>query len=126
MLNVSPSNSKFKPIKTQDELRKPYVDIAEGMERQFANHLVDQMKKGIPRDESVSSAREFYESQLDGEFAEAMAKSDTGLGVKNVILEQILPPQLKKTPTLNREAQSMYTKVSGTQDESRSKELRNE
>ena len=125
-MNVSPTNPSFKPIKTQDELRKPYVEVAEGMERQFTNYLLEQMKKGIPRDGDSSSAREFYESQLDGEFAESMSKSDTGLGVKNVILEQILPQHLKKAPTLNREAQNMYTKVSEAQDGSRSKELRDE
>lgn len=109
------------------KLRKPYVEIAEGMERQFTNYLLDQMKRGIPKDESSSSAREFYESQLDGEFAEAMSKSDTGLGVKNVILEQILPPSLKKQPGLNREAQKVYNQMSGLPtNRPPSKELRDE
>jgi Rod binding domain-containing protein len=125
-LNVSPPNSNIKPVKTLEDFRKPYDEVAEGMERQFTNYLLDQMKKGIPKDGESSSAREFYESQLDGEYAEAMAKSDSGIGIKKVILEQILPPQLKKTPVLNRDGQNMYNKISQTPLRSDSKELRDE
>jgi len=92
---------------SREEQMKPYVQVAEGMEQQFANMLISQMRKSIPRETAPSSAQEFYESMMDQEHSEAMAKSDTGLGIKRMLLDQIVPAHLKEK-TLPREAHAAY------------------
>ncbi len=74
---------------------KPYEDIAEGMEANFTTHMLAEMRKTIPKETPDSSAMEYYNSLLDFERAQLMAKSDSGLGVKKVILDQIVPQHLK-------------------------------
>ena len=53
------------------------------------------MRKTIPKEEADSSAMEYYNSLMDYERAQLMAKSDSGLGVKKVILDQIVPQHMK-------------------------------
>lgn len=74
---------------------KPYEDIAEGMEANFTSHMLAEMRKTIPKENPDSSAMEYYNSLLDYERAQLMAKSDSGLGVKKVVLDQIVPQNLK-------------------------------
>ena len=74
---------------------KPYEDIAEGMEANFTSHMLAEMRKTIPKESPDSSAMEYYNSLLDYERAQLMAKSDSGLGVKKVILDQIVPQNMK-------------------------------
>lgn len=74
---------------------KPYEDIAEGMEANFTSHMLAEMRKTIPKETPDSSAMEYYNSLLDYERAQLMAKSDSGLGVKKVILDQIVPQNMK-------------------------------
>ena len=74
---------------------KPYEEIAEGMESNFTSHLLAEMRKTVPKETPDSSATDYYNSLLDYERAQLMARSDTGLGVKKVVLEQIVPHHLK-------------------------------
>lgn len=74
---------------------KPFEDIAEGMEANFTSHMLAEMRKAIPKENQDSSAMEYYNSLLDYERAQLMAKSDSGLGVKKVILDQIVPANMK-------------------------------
>src|SRR6478609_5322992 len=74
---------------------KPYEDIAEGMEANFTSHMLAEMRKTVPKETPDSSAMEYYNSLLDYERAQLMAKSDSGLGVKKVILDQIVPQHMK-------------------------------
>ena len=74
---------------------KPYEDIAEGMEANFTSHLLQQMNRTVPKDTPDSSTMDYYNSLLDTERAQLMAKSDSGLGVKKVILDQIVPMNMK-------------------------------
>jgi Rod binding domain-containing protein len=74
---------------------KPYEDVAEGMESNFTSHLLQEMRKTVPKENPDSSAMEYYNSLLDFERAQLMAKSDSGLGVKKVILDQIVPQHMK-------------------------------
>lgn len=75
---------------------KPYEDIAEGMETNFTSHLLAEMRKSVHKETPDSSAMEYYNSLMDYERAQLMAKSDTGLGVKKVILDQIVPQNMKQ------------------------------
>lgn len=85
------------PISTQSTNSpiKPYEEIAEGMEATFTSHLLAEMRKTVPKETPDSSATEYYNSLLDFERAQLMAKSDSGIGVKKVVLEQIVPQHLK-------------------------------
>ncbi|MGE3609632.1 MAG: rod-binding protein [Bacteriovoracaceae bacterium] len=74
---------------------KPYEDVAEGMEANFTSYMLQEMRKTVPKETPDSSAMEYYNSLLDSERAELMAKSDSGLGVKKVILDQIVPQHMK-------------------------------
>lgn len=74
---------------------KPYEDIAEGMEANFTSHMLAEMRKTVPKETPDSSAMEYYNSLLDYERAQLMAKSDSGLGIKKVILDQIVPHNMK-------------------------------
>lgn len=74
---------------------KPYEDIAEGMESNFTSHMLAEMRKTVPKETPDSSAMEYYNSLLDYERAQLMAKSDSGLGIKKVILDQIVPHNMK-------------------------------
>jgi Rod binding domain-containing protein len=74
---------------------KAYEEIAEGMEANFTSHLLNEMKKTVPKDNPDSSAMEYYNSMLDSERSQLMAKSESGLGIKKIILDQIVPNHLK-------------------------------
>lgn len=79
----------------RDNPVRPYEEIAEGMETSFTAHMLREMRKTIPKEAPESSAMDYYNSLLDYERAQLMAKSDTGLGVKKVILDQIVPNHMK-------------------------------
>lgn len=64
------------------ELRK----LGEAMEGHFSKHLIKQMRKSVPK-EKMSQTESFYQGLLDEKYAEQMAKSDSGLGIKDLILE---------------------------------------
>lgn len=90
--------SDFKTLPAQNRPTnpvKPYEEIAEGMEANFTSHMLAEMRKTIPKENQDSSAMEYYNSLLDYERAQLMAKSDSGLGVKKVILDQIVPQNMK-------------------------------
>lgn len=93
-LKISPSNSNLAAQQRTNPV-KPYEDIAEGMEANFTSHMLAEMRKTIPKESPDSSAMEYYNSLLDYERAQLMAKSESGLGVKKVILDQIVPQNMK-------------------------------
>lgn len=74
---------------------KPYEDIAEGMEANFTSYMLAEMRKTVPKETPDSTSMDYYNSLLDSERAQLMAKSDSGLGVKKVILDQIVPLNMK-------------------------------
>jgi Rod binding domain-containing protein len=74
---------------------KPFEEIAEGMEASFTSHMLSEMRKTIPKESPDSSAMDYYTSMLDSERSQLMAKSNTGLGVKKIILDQIVPNHMK-------------------------------
>jgi Rod binding domain-containing protein len=92
-LKVTPALSHLPAQRTNPV--KPYEDIAEGMEANFTSHMLAEMRKTIPKETPDSSAMDYYNSLLDYERAQLMAKSDSGLGVKKVILDQIVPQNMK-------------------------------
>jgi Rod binding domain-containing protein len=74
---------------------KPYEEIAEGMETNFTSYMLAEMRKAVPKENADTPAMDYYNSLLDYERAQTMAKSDSGLGIKKVILDQIVPQHMK-------------------------------
>ena len=88
-------NKIASPASTVKERIVPaeFREVAEGMESQFARHLIDEMRKSVPENDDESSSTEFYDSLLDEEYAQLLAKSSPGLGIKKLILDQLYPQQ---------------------------------
>lgn len=84
---------------------KEFIEVAESMEAQFADHLLQQMKKTVSKENPDSSAMNYYNSILDTERAKLMAKGEHSLGLKEVILDQIYPEHLRNK---NNHAVKMY------------------
>ena len=113
----SSPNIHYKQNVEQDKYKnvpKPYMRVAEGMEAQFTNHLLGQMRKSINSTEPQSQAEKVYKSMLDDERSQMMAKSDSGLGIKDLVLNQIYP-QYKKQPS---QAINAYNNVTLTKERS--------
>lgn len=83
-----PTTQKSNPV-------KPYEEIAEGMETNFTSYMLAEMRKSVPKEGEDTPAMDYYNSLLDSERAQLMAKSDSGLGIKKVILDQIVPQHMK-------------------------------
>ncbi|MBL7664174.1 MAG: rod-binding protein [Bacteriovoracaceae bacterium] len=84
-----------KPM-TIEQARKPYEQVAEAMDTQFSEHLIQEMRKSVQQETPDSTALNYYNSVMDHERAKLMAKDPNGgLGIKKLILEQILPQNLK-------------------------------
>ncbi len=94
-MRVSSSQPPSTFNKPNSEPLRPYEEIAEGMEASFTSHMLGEMRKSIPKETPDSSSMEYYNSLLDYERSQLMAKSDSGLGIKKIILDQITPADLK-------------------------------
>lgn len=75
---------------------KPYLDVAKGMETQFINHMITQMRSTVKSETPESSSSQYYKSLMDNERAKIMADTENGVGLKDIILDQILPQHLKQ------------------------------
>lgn len=84
---------KKKAVQKNDaqNIPKPYLDVARGMEQQFIKYMIEQMKKTISKAEPESSALKFYNSLLNHHQSNIMAQKNEGLGLQKVILDQIYP-----------------------------------
>ncbi len=84
------STAKYKNVP------KPYLDVAKGMEKQFINFMISQMSNSVKSDKPDSSAEKYYKGLMDNERANIMSETKNGIGLKDIILDQILPNQLKQ------------------------------
>lgn len=97
--NLSKVKDKFAGIP------KEFIEVAESMEAQFADHLLQQMKKTVSKENPDSSAVNYYNSLMDSERAKLMSKGEHSLGLKEIILDQIYPEHLRNK---NNHAVKMY------------------
>lgn len=73
---------------------RPYVELAQDMEGQFIEHLLEFMDKTVSRVEEPSFQTNYYNSLLHGEHAKKMSKQN--FGIQNMILAQLLPNDILK------------------------------
>ena len=88
--NQTGSTAKYKNVP------KPYLDVAKGMERQFIGHMIQQMQSTVKSENPDSSSTKYYKSLMDSERAGIMADTKNGIGLKDIILDQILPQHMKQ------------------------------
>ncbi|MBF0314964.1 MAG: rod-binding protein [Oligoflexia bacterium] len=69
----------------------PYKEMAQGMEAEYLNYVLNEMRKSVIKEEADSSEVEFYQSLLDNEYAKAITAKEHGIGLQDTILKQIAP-----------------------------------
>ena len=77
-----------------------YRDFARNYEKQFAEYMVDQMDKTVTHSDT-STAGNYYRSLINKEMAGQMAKHNNGLGLQNMILDQVYPRRFRNEITYN-------------------------
>jgi len=82
-------NEKYKHVP------KEVINVAEGMESQFINHMVNEMRKTVNKETPDSQAEQFYNSKIDQEYAKIMSETNSGLGLKEMIIEQLAPQYIR-------------------------------
>lgn len=96
---------------------KEVMEVAEGIESQFTDHLMREMKKSSGKE--LGPAENIYHSMLDSERSKMMAKTNTGIGVKDVVIRELYPQfeqkNLHKAPA---EQVNMYKKINSQKGES--------
>lgn len=78
------------------KIAKEIYDVAEGMETQFVNHLINEMSKSVESSEDESTAQSFYQSMLNNERATAISKKGE-IGLKDLIIDQLSPMRKNKS-----------------------------
>ena len=82
----------FKSIDQKEQgIPEEYRNVAKGMEAQFIQYMIEQMKRTIDRVSPDSAALKFYRSILNSHHANIMAEKNNGLGLQKIILDQIYP-----------------------------------
>lgn len=99
-MKVNPNAQKISNTSLQQQqMVKQLKEVANGMEEQFANMLISEMKKSIDKSEDGSTAMKIYESMLDQEYARIISEQGK-LGLSDVIVKQ-LSPKLQNNPSTN-------------------------
>src|SRR5690606_13414436 len=81
-------------VKDRHFIPEPYKKVAEGMEKQFAEDMLEQMDRSIDRADESSSSMEYYDSVMREQRADSMAKN-SNLGLQKTILDQIYPERMR-------------------------------
>lgn len=81
-------------VKDRHFIPEPYKNVAEGMEKQFADYMLEQMDNSVDRTDESSSASDYYDSVMRDERAGMMAKNSE-LGLQKTILDQIYPERMR-------------------------------
>jgi Rod binding domain-containing protein len=95
---------------------KPYMDVAKGMEKQFISYMIAQMNNSVKSENKDSSAEKYYKGLMDNERADIMANTKNGIGMKDLVLDQILPSHLKQ-PANIKAAVKMYQQKADSKGE---------
>ena len=96
-----------KQVDDKKFIPKQYQEVAESMEQQFAEFMLNQMNKAIGEEENQDAGgMDYYKSLQTTERAKMMSKQNN-LGLQNVILDQIYPKRLRNEMALKQyEAQA--------------------
>ena len=71
-----------------------YKKVAQGMEQQFVEFMINEMEKTSGKTDS-SMAGNYYKSLLNTERVKTMTEVNGGMGLQEMILDQIYPKQMR-------------------------------
>ncbi|RLA65101.1 MAG: hypothetical protein DRQ88_02405 [Epsilonproteobacteria bacterium] len=99
-----PINVKARPLnikkKIPNAIPQVYKNIAQGMERQFLQYMLEKMKD-TAKTKNQDTAGKYYQSLMTSEHAKIMASKNGGVGIQKLILKQIYPGYQDTTRKLN-------------------------
>lgn len=81
-------------VKDRHFIPEPYKNVAEGMEKQFTEYMLEQMDNSVDRADDSNSATDYYDSVMREQRADVMAKNSE-LGLQKTILDQIYPERMR-------------------------------
>jgi Rod binding domain-containing protein len=100
---IPPQEKHSIPLEKQNQVyqgrkegQDPYLDIAQGMEKEFVKFLVAKMRENTGREEEDSSEMNYYNSLIDDEYADLYVKQNAGKNLQEVILRQIDPNRFQR------------------------------
>lgn len=73
----------------------PYKQVAKAMEKEFAQFMISKMRDTVDKHNPDGSELNYYNSLLDSEYADVMTNQNNGLGIQELILNQISPNHKK-------------------------------
>lgn len=85
----------------QQYIPKPYKDVAKGMEAQFTQFMLTKMNDSISRTKPLDSAGNYYESVMTEERAKILSEKGQGIGIQNLILDQLYPSRFRNKLAYN-------------------------
>ena len=100
---ISIDNHQRKNISDDHKfIPKDYKELAGNMESQFAKLMLDQMNNTVDRSEGENdSATNIYRDLLTNEQADLLSKNNDGLGLQDIVLDQIYPKKFRNQANLN-------------------------
>jgi Rod binding domain-containing protein len=104
---TTPKSIDNKQVDDKKFIPKQYQEVAESMEGQFAEFMLNQMNKAVGENEGENAdGMDYYKSLQTTERAKMMSKQNN-LGLQNVILDQIYPKRMRNEMALKQyEAQA--------------------
>lgn len=113
---VEMNNLKQMPYDKYKYVPADVMEVAEGIESQFTDHLMREMKKSSGKE--LGPAENIYHSMLDSERSKMMAKTNTGIGVKDVVIRELYPQFEQKNLNQAKASQvQMYNKTNSQKGE---------
>ena len=104
IVNKVPSNNSMKYV--PDDFKK----IAQSMEQQFINHMVEQMEK-TSSNSSETQADSFYKGLQRSERAKIISELSGEGSLKELILDQIYPDRYRNEASYNAFLSSQNQKL---------------
>lgn len=80
---------------------KKYKEFAQGMEQQFAKYMVEQMNKNSGSTQEMNTASSYYKDLLTTEHTKALTKTGNGLGIQDLILDDVYPKKFRNEAAYN-------------------------
>jgi len=99
--NIKLASQQLSANNSKRFIPKPYRNIAKAMEKQFVEHMLEQMGKTVPGQEKKDTATKYYESLLKSERANLMAQNNGGIGIQDMILNKIYPKRIAPQKSIN-------------------------
>ena len=79
----------------RESIPHAYKKVARNMEQQFIEFMIDEMEKTAGKKDQ-SMAGKYYKSLLNTQRAKTMSEVNGGMGLQDMILDQIYPQNLRK------------------------------